>query len=81
VGNLWLTLVSDIPCEAIGDLVLGAIVGKGTMLFDFLKGNHFGKATTTMPWLWGVKGPAYLGCVTFGVRHDLTRCGSVIYGT
>jgi hypothetical protein len=27
------------------------------MLVDFLKGNHLG-ATTTLPWLWQIKGPA-----------------------
>jgi hypothetical protein len=30
------------------------------MLFDFLKRNHFVKATATVPWLWGTWGSAHV---------------------
>jgi hypothetical protein len=36
------------------------------MLLDFLKGNHFKMATTSMPGLWGVKELAQTKCPVLG---------------
>jgi hypothetical protein len=54
---------------------------KETMLFDFLKGNHFWVSTATMPELWGVKGSAHSRGITWELGQDLAVCVLYLYGT
>jgi hypothetical protein len=51
------------------------------MLYDFLKGNDFEVATTTLTWLWGIRRLGHFNDGKDGPRHGPAIYVRYIYST